>query len=103
MHSVTQRTREIGIRMALGEHRTSVVRAIVMSALQRVFLGLAIGSALAYASSRLMRALLYQTSIASPWVSCASGALLLTVAICASTLPASRAASIQLSEALRME
>jgi predicted permease len=103
MRSVAQRTREIGIRIALGEQRTSVVRMVLLSSLNRVALGIAIGSVLAYTSSRLMQSLLYQTSIASPWIYAASGALLFATAICAATLPANRAASIQPSEALRGE
>ena len=103
MRSVTQRTREIGIRMALGERRTSVVRMVLLSVLKRVCLGVVIGSVLAYASSRLMQALLYQTSIADPWVYAVAGALLLAVAICAATLPARRAASVDPIEALRYE
>jgi len=103
MRSVTQRTREIGIRMALGERRASVVRMVLLSVLKRVCLGVVIGSVLAYVTSRLMRALLYETSIASPWVYAAAGALLLAVAICAASLPARRAASVDPIEALRYE
>jgi predicted permease len=103
MRSVTQRTREIGIRMALGEQRGSVVRLVLLSALKRVLIGVAAGSALAYVCSRLMRALLYQTSIASPWVYAVAGALLLVVAVCAALLPARRAAAVDPILALRSE
>jgi ABC-type antimicrobial peptide transport system permease subunit len=103
MRSVTQRTREIGIRMALGEQRASVVRLVLLSALKRVLIGVAAGSVLAYACSRLMRALLYQTSIASPWVYAVAGVLLLAVAVCAALLPARRAAAVDPILALRSE
>jgi len=103
MRSVTQRTREIGIRIALGEPRSSVVKNVLRSALKRVCIGVVIGAACAYASSRLLRALLYETSIVSPWTYAAAAILLLLIAVGASALPASRAASIQPSEALRNE
>jgi predicted permease len=103
MRSVTQRTREIGIRIALGEPRNSVIRMILLSILKRVCLGVAIGSILAYASSRLMQSLLYQTSITSAWVYLAAGAMLLVVAVCAAAIPARRAAAIEPMQALRSE
>jgi len=55
MRSVTQRTREIGIASRLASQRNSVIRMILLSILKRVCLGVAIGSILAYASSRLMQ------------------------------------------------
>lgn len=103
MRSVTQRTREIGIRIALGEQRNSVVRIILLSALKRVAVGVVIGAACAYASSRLMKALLFETNLVNPWTYTVASATLLLIAIGAATLPASRAASIQPSEALRTE
>jgi predicted permease len=101
--SVSLRTREIGIRMALGERRSSVIRKMLLSSLRLVAVGVVIGSFLAYAGSRLLQALLYQTSIGSPWVYVAAGALLFATAALATILPANRAASIEPGEALRME
>ena len=101
--SVSLRTREIGIRMALGERRSSVIRKMLLSSLRLVAVGVVIGSFLAYAGSRLLQALLYQTSIGSPWVYVAAGALLFATAALAAILPANRAASIEPGEALRME
>ena len=103
MRSVIQRTREIGIRMALGEQRSSIVRIVLASALKRVAIGLVVGCALAYACSRLMRALLYETSPANPWIYAGAAVLLLGVAICAVAVPSHRAASIEPVEALKVE
>jgi predicted permease len=103
MRTVTQRTREIGIRIALGEQRASVVRMVLLSVLKRVSLGVAAGLMLAYASSRLMQSLLYQTSITSAWVYLAAGAMLLAVAVFSAAIPARRAASVDPILALRSE
>ncbi len=103
MRSVTQRTREIGIRMALGEGRASIFKTVLAAAMKRIVLGAIIGTLLAFASSRMMSALLFQTSAANPWVYLLAGVLLFAVVICAAVLPANRAASIEPMEALRTE
>lgn len=103
MRSVIQRTREIGIRIALGEQRFSIIRIVLTSAFKRVGLGLLLGCLLAYACSRLMGALLYEISPADPWIYAISTALLLIVAICAVAVPSHRAASIEPMEALKVE
>ena len=103
MRSVTRRTREIGIRIALGEQRVSVVRMVLVAVLKRVALGVGLGLVLAYMSARLVQSLLYQTSIANPWIFALSGAIMLAVSVCAATLPARRAASVDPILALRSE
>ena len=103
MRTVTQRTREIGIRIALGEQRASVIRMILLSILKRVSVGILAGSILAYACSRLLRSLLYETSISNPWIYAASGLMLFAVAVCAALVPARRAASVDPILALRLE
>jgi len=103
MRFVTQRTREIGIRMALGEQRASVVRMVLASVLKHVGLGAGLGMMLAYLSSRVMQSLLYETSIANPWIFVLAGALIFAVAVCAATVPARRAAAVDPIQALRSE
>jgi len=103
MRSVAQRTREIGIRMALGEGRGSILKTVLMTAIKRVLVGVAIGTTLAIAASRLMRSLLFETSATDPWIYTAAAAVLIAVAGGAALLPAKRAVSIEPMRALRTE
>ena len=102
-YSVGRRTREIGVRMALGAQQGSVARLIVGEAGRLVMSGVAVGAAAAVAAAMLMRSLLFGVT---PWdgPTLAGVALILTAsALIASYVPARRAASLNPVEALRAE
>jgi predicted permease len=102
-YSITQRTNEIGIRMALGAGRGNVVQLILLGAFSRVSLGLILGLPMAVGAGRLISAQLYGVS---PWdpqaLAAAAGALALS-SFLAAILPAARAALISPMRALRTE
>ena len=101
--TVSQRTREIGIRMALGASARGVVRMIVGQGLGVAIVGAVVGLAAAATASGLLESMLYGVRPADPATFAAiTGVLLAAVAI-ASWLPARRAAGIQPTEALREE
>jgi len=102
-YSVTQRTNEIGVRMALGADRAKVVRLVLRSAFRRVAIGLLLGVPLAIGAGRLIAAQLYGVST---WDPVALSTAVLSLAFCAflaAIVPALRAAAISPMEALRME
>jgi putative ABC transport system permease protein len=100
---VSQRTREIGIRVALGA-RTSDVRLLVLRrALAVTLAGLAIGLACAVAAARLLAAFLVNVRPSDPAVLLWVTGLFTVVALLASWLPAERAAAVDLVRALRWE
>jgi putative ABC transport system permease protein len=102
-YSITQRTREIGIRMALGSQPGQVVRLVVRQGMLPALLGIAFGLLAAYILTRIMSSMLYQISATDPLVFLlASGALTL-VALLATYIPAYRAAKIDPAVALRQE
>ena len=90
-YAVSQRTSEIGIRLAMGADARDILVMIVGNALRLTGLGLAIGVALAIGLSRTMTSLLYQTAGTDPATFAASLATLAGVALAASYLPARRA------------
>jgi predicted permease len=102
-YSVTRRTREIGIRIALGADRRSVLAMIMRQGLIVAAVGLTIGGALAIAAARTFSRALYGVGVADPvsWLG-AAGVLLLVSAV-ANAIPAFRAARIAPSDALRTE
>ncbi|HLK69869.1 MAG TPA: ABC transporter permease [Bryobacteraceae bacterium] len=102
-YTVAQRTNEIGIRMALGADRATVVNYVLREALMRVVLGLALGIPLAIGAGRLISNQLYQVSFWDPVaLAVAAGALAACSAV-AAMIPASVAASISPMTALRTE
>jgi ABC-type antimicrobial peptide transport system permease subunit len=101
--SVNQRTTEIGVRMALGAPRSSVVRMIVQQGLTPVTLGLASGLALALAMTQVVARMLFGVEPTDPMTYVAVIAVLAAVAALACLVPARRAASIDPMQALRAD
>jgi putative ABC transport system permease protein len=102
-YSVAQRTREIGVRMALGASPADVTRLIVGRGLRLGLLGLAAGAGLAFLLGRLLQTLLFGVKPAAPGVYLVTGTALLIVALLACAIPALRAASVDPMVALRDE
>jgi putative ABC transport system permease protein len=102
-YSVAQRTREIGIRMALGAQRTDMLQMILRQSLSVVVIGLLIGLLAAFAATRLLASLLYGVG-ANDLITYASVVFLLGgTALFASYIPARRAMKVDPMEALRYE
>jgi ABC-type antimicrobial peptide transport system permease subunit len=102
-YSVSQRTREIGVRMALGAARRDVNRLVLREGVPLIVAGLAFGLAAAFGLTRLMSALLFGVSPVDPITFAAVSTALAAVALVASYLPARRASSMDPTEALRWE
>jgi putative ABC transport system permease protein len=102
-YSVSQRTQEIGIRMALGATRRNVLALVVGHGMLLTVAGIAIGLAASYAVTKSMTALLFQVSPHDPSTFAAIVLLLGAVALAASLLPGLRAARVSPIQALRYE
>ncbi|MGH7468002.1 MAG: ADOP family duplicated permease [Longimicrobiales bacterium] len=102
-YGVSQRTREIGVRIALGAHRSNVIGLILKEAVLLVGGGVALGLAAALAATRLMTRLLYELDARDPLTFGGVALLLVAIALLASYLPARRAARVQPVTALRTE
>jgi predicted permease len=102
-YAVSQRTREIGIRMALGAGSVALTQMFVRHGLRLVAVGAAVGLAAALVLSRLMRSLLFEISPLDPLTYLAVPVVLALAAALASYLPARRAAGVDPAEALRAE
>jgi putative ABC transport system permease protein len=100
-HAVSQRTREIGLRMALGADRGEVLRMVIGQALTLATVGLALGLALGAAAGWLMRGLLFGVEPFDPMTFALAGAGFVLVALAASATPAIRAAHVDPADALR--
>ncbi|MGB6687734.1 MAG: ABC transporter permease, partial [Terracidiphilus sp.] len=101
--AVRTRTREIGIRMALGARREDVLRSVVIQGAKLGLAGVLIGSVAALLLTRLEASLLYGVKSNDPLIYLCVAILLFLVAVSASTMPARRAASIDPMKALRTE
>jgi len=102
-YTVTQRTGEIGVRMALGAGRGRVLRLVVGQCAGVALLGVALGTAGALGLARVLTSLLYGVSAHDPLVFAGVAALLAGVALAAAYLPARRASRIEPAIALRYE
>ena len=102
-YSVTRRTREIGVRMALGAARSSVLKMVLREAGVMVAIGLAIGITGALLAGAVLRSLLYGTTAHNPRVLIAVCMILCFTGLIAAFIPAHRAASIEPMNALRNE
>lgn len=101
--SVTRRTREIGIRMAVGAHPNSIMRLVLKQTIILSAIGIVVGVLLSLAASRLIAAILYGVSPTDALSIIAAAALLLLTALLAGYLPARRAMRIDPIAALRHE
>jgi putative ABC transport system permease protein len=102
-YTVAQRTRDIGIRMALGASQTQVMRDVLGNGMRLTTLGLVFGLAGALAVTRLLSSLLFGVSSADTITFVAVSIVLTTVALLASYLPSRRATRIDPLVALRYE
>jgi putative ABC transport system permease protein len=102
-YSVSQRTHEIGIRMALGAARDDVVRMVVGQALRLTAIGVGIGLAAAYAVTRLMASLLFGVSASDPPTFIGVAVILAASGIVAAWVPTMRATRVDPMVALRAE
>ena len=100
---VSQRTREIGVRMALGASRRVLQGMVVRQGMALAGIGVALGLIGAFAGSRILASLLYGVSATDPFTYAAVAALLAGVAMLASWIPARRAAAVDPGIALRNE
>jgi len=102
-YSVAQRTREFGIRMALGAQRSDVLKLAVGQGLKLVLIGIVIGLAAAFVLTRVMSSLLFGVSATDPATFIIISLVLIGVAVVASFIPARRATKIDPMVALRYE
>jgi len=102
-YGVAQRQKELGVRIALGASRGSVVRLVVGGGVRMVVIGIAIGGIIALWASRWLGTLLFNESPKDPVVYAAVAGVLVVVAVVATALPALGAARLDPNTALRAE
>ena len=102
-YSVSRRTREVGLRIALGASKGGVVRLVLGEGMVLAAMGLGLGLAASIADTRLLESMLFQVRPNDPWVYIAVGVMVGAVALLAGYIPASRAARIDPMAALRQE
>jgi putative ABC transport system permease protein len=102
-YSVSQRTREIGVRVALGAQRSNVLGMVLREGLQLLLFGLLLGWLAAFSATRVLRSLLYSTSATDAVSFAATSITLIAVALLACYVPARRATKVDPMIALRYE
>jgi macrolide transport system ATP-binding/permease protein len=102
-YEVTRRTREIGIRMAIGAQRVDVIRMVVRQGIILSLIGVVAGAAAAFGATRIMNTVLYHVKAMDPLTLAAVSLLLLLVSLLACLLPARRATRVDPLIALRYE
>jgi putative ABC transport system permease protein len=102
-YSVTQRTHELGIRMALGARPRDVIRLVVGQGLLLAFIGIAIGLGAAIVITRVMKSFLFEVSATDPVTFAVISLLLMATALLANYIPARRATKVDPMIALRYE
>ncbi len=100
-YGVAQRTREIGVRMALGAERTTIMKTVVGGPMVQTLIGLGLGGVLALAAGGVLGTQLYGIGGRDPRILAMGAAILMMTAALAAAIPARRAASIDPSRALR--
>ena len=99
--TVSQRSHEIAVRMALGAQRTGIARIVLISGAKLALIGCGLGVAGSLAVSRLIRSFLFEVRAADPLIYAACVLIMMLVALLASAIPATRAASADPIDALR--
>jgi putative ABC transport system permease protein len=102
-YSVARRTREIGIRIALGAHPRDVARLVLVRASMIALAGIAAGVLLALIAAQVMTSAIYGVSARDPLTYAAAIVTMTLVALAAAAIPARRAAAVNPFRALRME
>jgi predicted permease len=102
-YSVSQRTREMGLRMALGAQRADILRLVIRQGTGLAIIGIVFGLGGAFALTRVMRTLLFEVEPGDPLTFVTVSLLLMAVALLACWVPARRAARVDPMEALRYE
>jgi putative ABC transport system permease protein len=101
--SVSARTREFGIRLAIGSQPSSLLAGVIREGAVIAAAGIAVGAVSGYLLARLAGSYLLDMKMPSPWPVLASALILLVAAVAASALPAARAARVDVIQALRSE
>jgi len=99
----TQRTADIGLRIAVGAQRSQILRLVLFEGMRPALLGLVLGSALSAGATQFLRSMLYGTGSLDPATFAAAAAMLMAVAALACLIPAWRASRIDPMQALRTE
>jgi putative ABC transport system permease protein len=100
---VSRRTREIGIRLALGAQRSQVLRMVLWEGMRTIVIGLAIGLIGALLASRVMQTFMFKTTVTDPLTFAGVALVLFAVALIASYVPARRVTRVDPMIALRTE